>query len=213
MTTPAFPFLYKNRGTLLLESFTKAGGAYIAFQKAPTKRQLEQIVARCPAPIRGSVGATDTLFSIESWGDTFDWEMLEHYGTAADKAASMKSNHAAFDQDAADRFSADVDKWANAAHAIAPITFFIGPAAGDGEDPWDAYTRGALASVMVPFLEDYVARNAKKLAADDLGPGEVGRLGATHIACILQELDEDMGITIDKALVPRIEKLKKAYPL
>jgi hypothetical protein len=207
----SFPFLFKNHGTLLIESFTKGASAYIGFVKAPTRAQVEKIARGAPRPIRGMLGWTDTLLACSSWGDTFDWEMLEHYGTDADKKASMQSDRATFEQPSADRFAADVERWVKSAHAIAPVAWCVGPCAASGGDAWDEWTCANMAAPLVDFLEAYVKRN--KLAADfDYEAGELGKITKDTIACLLQEFD-GQGLEVPKALEPRITKLRKAHAI
>ena len=207
-----FPFLYKNHGALLLESFTKAAGAYMGFVKAPTRAQVEKIAASCPIPIRGFTAWTDTLLSTESPGDVFDWLMLEHYGTEADKQKSAAENWATFEQPSADKFSRDVERWVMATHAIAPLAWFVGPCAGgDDDDEWDVWTRANLAEPLLEFIEGYVKRN-KLPEETDYEPDEVVKLSKTTIACLLQEFD-GQGLKIGKDLKPRIAKLRKAFPI
>jgi hypothetical protein len=205
-----------NHGRLILESFTKAADAYIGFERAPSTKQIETIIRSCPAPIRGFSAWTDTVFSTESHGDVFDWSMLEHYGTKEEIAASQKSGWADFGQDSADRFAADVERWALATHAVVPIRFLIGPCASDG-DAWDAWTCDQLADVMVPFLEDFAERNGARMpeeAADRVDADDgAGPLTRGHLACLLQNLDPGHAVRVSRQLAPRIAKLRKAFPI
>jgi len=190
-------------------SFTKGASAYMGFVKAPTRAQVEKIAKTSPLPIRSMPAWIDTLFVTSSWGDTFDWMMLEHYGTKADKQASLESGWATFDQPSADKFAKDVERWVMAAHAIAPLQWFIAPCAAAGDDEWDEWTCANMAEPLVEFLEGYVKRN--KLPAEfDHEPDEVGKVTKDTIACLLQELD-GQGLKIGKALLPRIAKLRKAF--
>jgi hypothetical protein len=207
-----FPFPFRHHGALNLSSFGKAAGAYIAFERAPTRQQIEEIAKSCPAPIRGLVAWTDTLLSTESHGDGFDWQMLEHYGTEADKMASQQSNWAEFGKDSADRFSNDVERWALATHAVAPIRFVIGPCRSAGGDPWDDWTGECLADVIVSFVEDYIRRNAD-MPEKNKNKNELGEISRAAIASLLQELEPGRGLTMSDEIAARAAKLREAFAI
>jgi hypothetical protein len=143
----------------------------------------------------------------------FDWQMLEHYGTEADKMASQQSNWAEFGKDSADRFSSDVERWVLATHAIAPIRFVIGPCAAAGGDPWDDWTRENFADVVVPFVEEFAQRHARMPEHGDPGEGEIGEMTRDAVACLLQELEPGRGLIMSREIEERAKKLRKAFPI
>lgn len=214
ITAAPFPFLFKNHGPLMLESFTKGTTVYIGFERAPTPDELRAIIAACPAPVRGDTACTDTLFATSPPGDVFDWAMVEHYATKAEVAQSQAEGWATFGQETADRFSADVEKWILGVHARVPIVFVIGPCEAPGDDPWDTWTCERLADRLVAFVEDFAARHPRLPEESDYAGDEydVRKISRGTLACMLQEFDGH-GLRIGRDLVPRVAKLRKAFPI
>jgi hypothetical protein len=128
--------------------------------------------------------------------------------------ASQQSNWAEFGKDSADRFASDVERWVMAAHAIVPIRFVIGPCVAADGDPWDDWTREHFADVVVAFVEEFARRNARMPEdAKPGGKGEIGEVTRDTVACLLQELEPDRGLSISPDIAERAQQLRDAFPV
>lgn len=206
-----YPFLYLNHGALELESVGKCDGAYIGFVNAVPEPLKKKIRETCPGPIRGDASFLDNLFSIESPGDVYDFEILEEYGT--DKEKSMSGDWAEFGQETVDRFSAAVEAWAMQVHAMCPIAFFMGPGNTDRRDPWNAWSRDNFTKVFVPFIDAFIARNPKIALKGDREyvMSDIKKLTYGHIACLLQEFEPYHELPVPPEQEARVAELCESF--
>lgn len=227
-----FPFVYLNHGPLLLESIGKCDGAYVGFVADVPDALKAELIQSCPEPIKGFASFTGNLLAIESPGDVYDWSIVEDYGTPEEKKESESSGRAAVGRETADRFSAAVEQWVTAMHALHPIRFVMGPGSSEGSD-WHEWSRNCFTATVVPFLEA-LSESHPELKAEptyddeeELEEGDdtdtlidedaatlmLQPLGHGHIACLLQEFDPYHEIPVSAELQPRVDALLETFQL
>lgn len=203
----AFPFPYLGHGVLARDAVGKVGGAYLAFAEPVPEDQRAAVMKGCPAPINGMWLWGPTLASCESDGDTFDTTLAEKYAGG---------DVGAIDAGVLARFAADVEAWARGVHALHPLVFFIGSVRVEAPSAWGKESERVAASVMVPFLEAYVAENVADLVMkgddDDIDDDEVdepGLFDAFAMSCLLPSFPK----TADRELNKRLDRLRARFGL
>lgn len=185
------------------DSVHKTTGAYLAFVKDVPKSARKKILAGCPSPINGYAAWGDRLLSIETEGDSLEWELCETYGTERDKAKPFPEVTVAMMR----AFTKDANEWILKVHKEHPLLFAIGPGVPKEGDAWEEDSQARFTQLLVEFLSEYTARNQKDLEEDNDSPTDTISKG--HIACILQYLPE----SVPKALRPKAKALQKKFPL
>ncbi|MEO8706672.1 MAG: hypothetical protein ABI867_41990 [Kofleriaceae bacterium] len=190
------PFPYLNHGVLALDMVGKSAGAYIGFREPVVRGRHTTIMRGCPGPIAGFRAWGPTLLSTETGGDVFDWELAERYGELTEAALA--------------RFAAEVERWAMAVHAVAPIAFFIGPLGAERPSEWGAQSRALFPSLVIPFLERYADAHALELSDDDDTEDPTDRrFDQTAMACLLQHIPDSEDVDLTR----RTEELRERFPL
>ncbi|MFE6814518.1 hypothetical protein [Streptomyces sp. NPDC057675] len=185
--------MYLNHGPLDPDTFDKADGAWIAFQQPVTDVDLALVARSCPEPIHGFFHGDDGLFSCESPGDVYDSIVAHSWGAGEFPVT----------EEAAAAFSASVEQWVLEIHQHTPIAFFVGPGATLGEDPWETWSRQRVGTVVMPWLQQYLAAHPdlpQDDADDDLDWDKpVVPMNRGWLRCLLHEFDADdvAGLPVD----------------
>jgi hypothetical protein len=175
-----FPFLFLNHGTPSLDAVGKVGGCYLGFKAPPDEASRRAIERDCPPAIAGFFCWGGTLFSCESLGDVFDFEVMQYDPAAAEDFEVS--------WEAAEKFAEHMERWVRAAHARCPLEFAIGPGYPEEPTDWHRWSAAALPEALLSHAERWLVEHAP---ACGKGGAQTGVFGTSLLPWLLSELDDE----------------------
>src|SRR5258706_7303312 len=151
-----FPFIFIGHGELDSNQLDKNEECYLWFKQAVMPQERKDIMKSCPYPLAGFFQWSDYFLQFGSGGDTYDIDIMSKYASkelndALEGAVKKKpefwesKEFRKMYQQAADLFSADLERWIMETDKIAPVAFFIGPNRANQNDPWNKWSHEHLA--------------------------------------------------------------------
>lgn len=161
-----FPFIYLGHGELDSFQLDKREECFL-WLKEPVKPELRKDIMRsCPYPLAGFFYWSDFFLQFGSGGDTYDVDIMSKYAsdelnkimdgvTETEPEFWESDKFRAMYQQAANLFSADLDRWVTEVNKIVPLAFFIGPNRAKKNDPWNKWSHEHLPDMALNHILEF----------------------------------------------------------
>ena len=171
-----FPFIFLGHGKLDAFQLDKNEECFLWFKKAVKPGERKDIMRSCPYPLAGQFCWSDYFLQFGSGGDTYDIDIMSEYGSKeftdildgiiVKEPEYWESNEFRNTyQQAANLFSAELERWVMEVNNIVPVAFFMGPNRAKKSDEWNKWSHEHLADAF-SYINEFSRVNDEQLKKD-----------------------------------------------